>query len=187
MVRRGSKPNRSAQGQSIRLAVSRASKRKRVPRLRRNRHLCRDWRSRPLFQRRGQPSRFSRPRLRRHASSWSMVHMAPDGRARNGSTHGTRNGFHRRKRNFVGSARQRKSRGDPYGADLVLQAAPPLDLVRMQEADRVAPWHRRFKHWVFRTETRTFPAVPDNGKVRIIRVCGAGTRERLRPYFSIHP
>lgn len=113
--------------------------------------------------------------------------MAPDGRARNGSTHGTRNGFHRRKRNFVGSARQRKSRGDPYGADLVLQAAPPLDLVRMQEADRGAPWHRRFKHWVFRTETRTFPAVPDNGKVRIIRVCGAGTRERLRPYFSIHP
>ena len=61
--------------------------------------------------------------------------MAPDGRARNGSTHGTRNGFHRRKRNFMGSAGQRKARGDPYGANLVLQAAPSLDLARMQEAE----------------------------------------------------
>lgn len=81
--------------------------------------------------------------------------MASDGRVRNGSAHGTRNGFHRRKRNFVGSAGQRKARGDPYGANLVLQTAPPLDLARMQEADRVALWHCCFKHWVFRTETRT--------------------------------
>lgn len=55
----------------------------------------------------------------------------------------------------MGSAGQRKARGDPYGANLVLQAAPSLDLARMQEADRVTPWHRRFRHWVFRTETRT--------------------------------
>jgi hypothetical protein len=115
------------------------------------------------------------------------VHMAPDGRARNGSTHGTRNGFHRRKRNFMGSAGQRKARGDPYGANLVLQAAPSLDLARMQEADRVTPWHRRFRHWVFRTGTRTSPDVPDNGKVRTIRVCEAGSRERLRPIISMRP
>ena len=138
-------------------------------------------------QRRGQPPRFSQPRLRRHASSWSMVHMAPDGRARNGSTHGARNGFHRRKRNIVGSARQRKARGDSYGAGLVLQAVPPLALARMRKADRVAPWHRRFKHWVFRTETRPSPAVPDNGKVRNTRVYGAGSRGRLRPIFPMHP
>ena len=130
---------------------------------------------------------FSQPRLRRHASSWSMVHMAPDGRARNGSTHGARNGFHRRKRNIVGSARQRKARGDSYGAGLVLQAVPPLALARMRKADRVAPWHRRFKHWVFRTETRPSPAVPDNGKVRNTRVYGAGSRGRLRPIFPMHP
>ena len=64
--------------------------------------------------------------------------MAPDGRVRNGSAHGARNGFHRRKWDFMGSARQRMARGDLYGAGIVLQSAPPLDLVRMQEADRVA-------------------------------------------------
>lgn len=98
-----------------------------------------------------------------------------------------RNGFHRRKRNIVGSARQRKARGDSYGAGLVLQAVPPLALARMRKADRVAPWHRRFKHWVFRTETRPSPAVPDNGKVRNTRVYGAGSRGRLRPIFPMHP
>lgn len=97
------------------------------------------------------------------------------------------NGFHRRKRNIVGSARQRKARGDSYGAGLVLQAVPPLALARMRKADRVAPWHRRFKHWVFRTETRPSPAVPDNGKVRNTRVYGAGSRGRLRPIFPMHP
>lgn len=63
--------------------------------------------------------------------------MAPNGRARNGSAHGARNGFRRREWDSMGSARQRKARGDLYGADLVLQAAPPLVLARMQEADRV--------------------------------------------------
>lgn len=74
-----------------------------------------------------------------------------------------------------------------YGANLVLQAAPSLDLARMQEADRVTPWHRRFRHWVFRTGTRTSPDVPDNGKVRTIRVCETGSRERLRPIISMRP
>lgn len=79
--------------------------------------------------------------------------MAPDGRARNGSAHGARNGFRRREWDFMGSARQRKARGDLHGASLVLQAVPPLALARMREADRVAPWHYRFKQWVFQTET----------------------------------
>ena len=87
----------------------------------------------------------------------------------------------------MGSAGQRKARGDPYGANLVLQAAPSLDLARMQEAARVTPWHRRFRHWVFRTGTRTSPDVPDNGKVRTIRVCETGSRERLRPIISMRP
>lgn len=79
--------------------------------------------------------------------------MAPDGRVRNGSAHGARNGFRRREWDFMGSSRQWEARGDLHGAGLVLQAVPPLALARMREAERVAPWHYRFKHWVFRAET----------------------------------